>query len=101
MKDTFSVKGLVRLALVGLAHFALAFLLYSSAPAQTDTFIAGSGLWSEKANWSLDAVPGQGNNCVLPANSVVTSDLAGVCADFTLQTGGSLTVTPGYLFVYG
>jgi hypothetical protein len=68
---------------------------------QTDTFLPSSGLWSEDENWSLDAVPGQGNDCVLPPNSVVTSDLAGVCANFTLGSGGTLTLTPGYLFAYG
>ncbi len=82
---------------------ALSVLLWIAtvpALAQTDTFIAGAGVWSQKANWSLDAVPTRNNDCVLPANSAVTSDLAGECANFTLATGGSLTVTPGYLFVY-
>jgi hypothetical protein len=69
--------------------------------AQTDNFIPSSGLWNEDENWSLDLLPGQGNDCVLPPNSVVTGDLAGVCANFTLGSGGTLTLTPGYRFVYG
>jgi hypothetical protein len=88
-----------RLRLVAIS--VVVWLSGAPAFAQTDTFIAGSGLWSPTQNWSLDAPPGQGNDCVLPTNSVVTSDLAGVCANFTLQSGASLTVTPGYLFVYG
>jgi hypothetical protein len=67
--------------------------------AQTDTFTAGTGLWSKPGNWSLNQVPGQSNDCVLPSGSVVTSDLAGVCRNFT--GSGTLTATPGYLDVYG
>jgi hypothetical protein len=84
-----------------LAISILIWVATSPAFAQTDTFIAGTGFWSPKQNWSLDSPPTQGNDCVLPAASVVTSDLAGVCANFTLGTGATLTVTPGYLFVYG
>src|ERR1700730_6981027 len=51
--------------------------------AQTDTFTAGTGLWSHPANWSLNQVPGQSNDCVLPTGSVVTSDSAGICLNFT------------------
>jgi hypothetical protein len=100
---TFSGKGLERSVLVSILVVLTVSLWMASprATAQTDTFIAGTGMWSQKANWSLDAVPGQGNDCMLPTNSVVTSDLAGECANFSLATGGSLTLTPGYLFVYG
>jgi fibronectin-binding autotransporter adhesin len=94
-----------RLILALLSNlFAISVLAWVGATpvlAQTDTFIASSGFWSEDENWSLDAVPVQGNDCVLPANSVVTSDLAGVCTNFALGSGGTLTLTPGYLKVYG
>jgi hypothetical protein len=69
--------------------------------AQTDTFTAGTGLWSKPSNWSLNQVPGQSNDCVLPTGSVVTSDAAGICLNFTLGGSGTLTDTPGYLDVYG
>ena len=91
------------------SRFFVAWLLLTLLPAfclpviaQTDTFTAGTGLWSKPSNWSLNAVPQRTNDCVLPSSSVVTSDLAGECLNFTLGgSGGTLTVTPGYLFVYG
>jgi hypothetical protein len=105
MATRFSLKAasLRFVITVSLSLLAISALVCSGVPAraQTDTFIAGSGAWSPMGNWSLDAVPGQSNDCVLPANSVVTSDLAGVCANFTLNSKASLTVTPGYLDVYG
>jgi fibronectin-binding autotransporter adhesin len=73
-------------------------IVITSLAAQ-DTFTAGSGLWSQPNNWSLNRPPMSSDDCVLPANSAVTSDSAGLCANFTLGTGGSLTVTPGYLFL--
>ena len=103
MAAPVSLRRNARLILALLSNlFAISVLGIGTTPAlaQTDTFISSSGLWSEDENWSLDAVPLRSNDCVLPANSVVTSDLAGECANFTLGTGGSLTVTPGYLFVY-
>jgi fibronectin-binding autotransporter adhesin len=100
-----SLSGCVRSVLALSSHFLtiLVLVCVAGAPAlaQTDTFIAGTGLWSPKQNWSLDAPPGQGNDCVLPVSSMVRSDLAGVCANFTLAAGSSLTLSPGYLFVYG
>ena len=104
MSTTCSFKGYAKL-IPGLFSSLLTLLIFlwfisADALAQTDTFIAHSGLWSEDENWSLDAVPTRNNNCVIPATSVVTSDLAGECANFTLGPGGSLTVTPGYLFIY-
>ncbi len=65
-----------------------------------DTFTAGTGNWSVGTNWSLQRPPTRTDDCILPMNSVVTSDLAGECANFTQATGASLTITPGYLFVY-
>ena len=86
------------------ALFTLSVLFWITsvaAMAQTDRFIAGSGLWSEDENWSLDGLPTQGNDCVLPANSVVTSDVGGTCASFALGSNAFLTINPGYLDVYG
>jgi len=105
MVKPLSLSGCVRSVLTLSSHVLTILILVcvAAAPAlaQTDTFIAGTGLWSPMQNWSLDAPPGQGNDCVLPTSSVVTSDLAGVCANFTLAAGSSLTLNPGYLFVYG
>lgn len=85
-----------------LPLFSVLFVgMCQPAAAQTDTFTAGTGLWSKASNWSLGQVPQQNNDCVLPTGSVVTSDLAGICDNFTLGSGGTLTVTPGYLDVYG
>lgn len=105
MAAPLSFRGYARsvpsLSLRLLAISVLVWLVSTlPALAQTDTFLPSSGLWSEDENWSLDQVPAGTKDCVLPANSVVTSDLAGECANFTLGAGGSLTVTPGYLFVY-
>ena len=86
---------------VPLSTLSLIAGLCAPLTAQTDTFTAGTGLWSKPSNWSLKQVPGQSNDCVLPTGSVVTSDSAGVCHNFTLGGNGTLTVTPGYLDVYG
>lgn len=79
---------------------AIASLAGIASMAQ-DTFTAGSGLWSVTSNWSLNRLPMPSDDCIIPAGSVVTDDAAGECANFTLGTGGSVTATPGYLFVYG
>jgi len=104
MAAQFSLRSYVRSVFVLFSKLVaisvLACVGSTPALAQTDTFISGSGMWSEDENWSLDQVPVRTNDCVLPANSVVTSDLAGECANFTLGAGGALTLTPGYLFVY-
>jgi fibronectin-binding autotransporter adhesin len=84
-----------------LALSLLLCLASTLAVAQADTFIAGNGAWSPGSNWSLGFAPGETNDCLLPANSVVIIDLAGICDNFTMSTGGVLTVTPGYLDVYG
>jgi fibronectin-binding autotransporter adhesin len=71
------------------------------ASAQTDTFTAGSGLWSVPGNWSLDQLPGSGNDCVMPGGSTVTADTGGTCNNFSVGSGSFITVTPGYVFMYG
>lgn len=105
MAAPLSLGRSARLILALLSNvFAISVLVGVGATpvlAQTDTFISSSGFWSEDENWSLDALPGQGNDCALLPNPVVTSDLGAACANFTLGSGGTLTLTPGYLFVYG
>jgi len=83
-----------------LMALVVAGMSNTPAMAQTDKFIAGTGAWSVMQNWSLGQLPGESNDCLLPANSVVTGDAGGACANFELDTGGSLTVTPGYLYVF-
>ena len=82
---------------------AIATVAFIALPlgAQTDTFVVSSGQWSTTSNWSLNQVPGQTNDCVLPTGVLVTSDSAGVCHNFSLGSSGVLTDTPGYLDVYG
>jgi hypothetical protein len=93
-----SCTKVVALFQVLLGFFVLACL---AAPLfAQDTFTAGSGLWSQPNNWSLNRLPTSSDDCLLPANSAVTGDAGGSCANFTLDTKGSLTVTPGYLFLY-
>ena len=105
MAASVSLRRNARLILALLSNlFAISVLAGVGATpvlAQTDTFISSSGFWSEDENWSLDALPGQGNDCALLPSPVVTSNLGGVCANFTLGSGGTLTLTPGYLFAYG
>ena len=83
--------------------FSLTFLGPGSVPAlaQTDTFIAGSGLWSVMGNWSLDQLPGSSNDCVIPGSSTVTADTGGVCDNFSVGSGASVTVAPGYVYMFG
>src|SRR5260370_6441277 len=103
MSAMHSIKGttpILRL-FVTLSTLSLIAGLCLPLTAQTDTFTAGTGLWSQPSNWSLHQVPGQSNDCVLPTGSVVTSDSAGICLNFTLGGSGTLTDTPGYLDVYG
>jgi hypothetical protein len=73
---------------------------------QTDTLSAGSGNWSQPANWSLDALPTSTNDCAFHSNGVITDDAAGICQNVLLASGDSLTIaTPStptsYLYVYG
>jgi hypothetical protein len=90
-------------------NFLIAFLLCVaaiSAPAQTDTFSAGSGNWSVMNNWSLGFLPGQSNDCLFLPSGVITDDAAGLCQNVTLASGDSLTIgtptTPtSYLYVFG
>ena len=88
---------------VALFQVSLGFLVLACLVAPLfaqDTFTAGSGLWSQPNNWSLNRLPTSSDDCLLPANSAVSGDTGGSCANFTLDTKGSLTVTPGYLFLY-
>lgn len=82
---------------------AVAVTLLCSAPvcAQTDSWNGGPGQWSVASNWSLNQVPQSNNDCVFPAGSTPTDDTAGLCNNFTLASGDTLTVNPGYLDIYG
>ena len=79
----------------------LATLSLSSQLFAQDTFIAGTGNWSLPANWSFGQPPLRTQDCLIPANSVVISDLAGECLDITMQSGSTVTAAPGYVFIYG
>ncbi len=88
-------------------HFSrvIATVLFclASLPAfsQTDTWLGGSGMWSQMANWSLDAVPGQGNDCVIPANSAPNVDINGICRNLTIAAGNVWPIPTSLLIVYG
>lgn len=81
---------------------AFAGLLFEITPASAqDTFIGGNGAWSQTNNWSLGRLPGSGDDCIIPSSSSPTDDAAGTCHNITVATGDTLTVTPGYLDIYG
>ncbi|HEY6337328.1 MAG TPA: hypothetical protein VIW68_02435 [Candidatus Sulfotelmatobacter sp.] len=89
----------------GLAGLILALVTSSPLLAQ-DTFNGGSGVWSQPTNWSLNRLPGQSDNCVIPPGSSPTDDAAGVCLNLTMASGDALTIgTPtaptAYLYLYG
>jgi fibronectin-binding autotransporter adhesin len=93
------------LFLATLAGLLLAGIVPRSS-GQTDTFTAGSGNWSQTANWSRNALPMSNNDCAFLANGVITDDAAGVCQNVFLASGDKLTIaTPStptsYLYVYG
>jgi hypothetical protein len=69
--------------------------------AQTNTFIAGSGNWSPPQAWSLQQLPNRSENCAVPAGSSPIGDLGVECLNFSMGTGATLLITPGYLFPYG
>jgi hypothetical protein len=72
-----------------------------SAQTQPDNWNGGSGLWSNAANWSLNAPPMPGNDCTFPAGSTPTDDLGGTCNNLTLASGDTLTLNTGHLDIYG
>lgn len=64
----------------------------------TDTWLSGSGLWSDGALWSEGTPPAAGDTAVLTAGSIGTSTLALTVAQWiqsggTLGGGNTLTVT--------
>jgi hypothetical protein len=69
--------------------------------AQTNTFIAGGGDWSPPQAWSLQHVPNRGEKCVIPPGSTPIGDLGIECLNFTMGSGATLLITPGYLFPFG
>ena len=87
----------VGLFLTPLVVFALA----CCAIAQTNTFIAGSGNWSPPQAWSLQHDPTRSENVVVPAGSSPVSDLGLECLNFSMGSGATLLLTPGYLFPFG
>jgi len=91
----------VALCLNVLAVLVFVGTVSAPAPAQTDTFIGGTGNWSVDGNWSLGQPPMPTNDCVIPGSSAVTDDTAGTCNNFSMSAGDTLTITPGYLFLSG
>lgn len=83
---------------VALALFGMTALLVQ---AQTDTWLGGTGMWSQMANWSLDAVPGSGNDCIIPANSAPNVDVNGICHNLTIAAGNVWPIPNSQLIVYG
>src|SRR5215471_5594919 len=87
----------------------ISFLLCGITPSavcQTDTFIAGSGNWSNMNSWSLNQLPQSNNDCVFLAGGVITDDAAGTCQNVTFASGDSVTIgtpqaTTAYLYVFG
>ena len=94
-------RSIVRLFVLLLVVAVFVGLGAAPAFAQADTFIAGSGNWSVLGNWSLDQLPGSSNDCIIPAGSAVIADTGGACNNLSVGTGTSLTVTPGYVDVFG
>jgi len=96
-----TAKSVVVLCLNFLAVLVFVGTVNAPAPAQADTFTGGSGNWSVNANWSLNMPPMLSNDCLIPGSSAVTDDTAGTCNNFSMAAGDTLTITPGYLFLYG
>jgi len=86
-----------------LTPAALLLLACLTAPllAQTNMFIAGSGNWSPPQAWSLQQLPNRNENCEIPANSSPIGDAGIECLNFTMGSGATLLITPGYLFPFG
>ena len=82
------------------ALLALCACVQRPLSAQTDTFIAGSGDWSRPQAWSRHQLPNRNENCVIPAGSSPIGDIGIECLGFSMGSGATLLITPGYLFVY-
>ncbi len=93
--------------------FAALWLASTHVQAQTDTFIAGSGLWSKDSSWSLNHPP-NGEDCVISDNSTATVDTTAVCGSLAIGTqkgtkavvtapsnGGALNINGSTLVNYG
>ncbi len=84
-------------SLLAAACLGPAAALAGADPASVVTWDGGAGtnLWSDKANWSGDTLPGAGDAVQIPAGaSVVFSTTASVDS---VQVDGSLTMTTGTL----
>jgi len=71
----------------------------------TDTWGGGTGNWSS-CNWSTGCPPSSTQDCIFTGGSVVTDDTAGLCNNFTLASGDTLTIgtpsaTTAYLDLFG
>lgn len=93
-------RSLLTIFFIGFSALALV-----QASAQ-DTWVGGNGNWSRTSNWSLGRLPTSSDNCVIPGSSSPTDDAAGICLNFSMASGDSLTIgtpsaTTAYLYVYG
>lgn len=95
------MKSTMKRFLTAAACILMTLCLHQRGLAQTDTWIGGTGSWSDNNNWSLAAQPMPSNDCVFPSGSAPTDDIAGTCANVTLAAGDTLFLNPGYLDVYG
>jgi hypothetical protein len=104
MAATIPTKGNANAAALFLKPLAFLILACLTAPlfAQaTNTFIAGSGNWSPPSAWSLGHDPNRNENCAIPAGSSPIGDSGQECLTFSMGSGATLLITPGYLFPYG
>ena len=104
MAATIPTKGNARAAALFLKPLAFLILASLAAPlfAQaTNTFTAGSGNWSPPTAWSLGHDPNRNENCAIPPGSSPIGDSGQECLNFSMGTGATLLITPGYLFPYG
>jgi hypothetical protein len=96
---TKSVTKVVGLSQISRAILVLACL--SPTLFAQDVFIAGTGPWSQPTAWSYGRLPTRSDDCVIPTSSNVSGDAGVECKNFSIATGSSLTLNPGYLFPYG
>ena len=103
MAATIPTKGNANAVALFLKPLAFLILAGLTAPlfAQTNTFIAGSGNWSPPSAWSLGHDPNRNENCAIPAGSSPIGDSGQECLTFSMGSGATLLITPGYLFPYG
>lgn len=104
MAATIPTKGKANAAALFLKPLAFLILACLTAPlfAQaTNTFIAGSGNWSPPSAWSLGHDPNRNENCAIPAGSSPIGDSGQECLTFSMGSGATLLITPGYLFPSG